>query len=69
MRFVLKRGHKNANSSNARMLVGIHVAVLHIVRKTRVGETKILDMDILPLCICVEDRMEQSNETPFEKGS
>ena len=43
MRSLFIRDPRELNSGVARMLVGAHVAALHVVLKTRAGETKILE--------------------------
>ena len=43
----MKRAPRNANFSVAPMLVGFPVAVVHMVWKTRIGETNILRNGIL----------------------
>ena len=49
--FVLKTDTRNVKSSIERLLVRVPVAVLHVVWKKRVGETKILGNGILLLWI------------------
>ena len=60
LRSLLKRDPRNASSSVSRMLVGVTVALLRVVWKMRVGETKILQNGILPLCICSKGQGTQS---------
>ena len=43
------RDPRNVTSGVERMLVGVPVAALHAVLKTRVGETKMQGNDIFPL--------------------
>ena len=49
--FVFKTDPRNTNYSVVRMLVGVPAAVLHVVLKTRVGETKIIGNGILTFYI------------------
>ena len=49
---LLKRDIRKVNSSVTRMLDRVTVAVLHVALKIRVGGTKILGNDVLPLSNC-----------------
>ena len=49
---LLKRDPRNTNSSVARMLVVVPVAVLHVVLKRRFGEAKILGDGIVYPSTC-----------------
>ena len=56
------------DASLERMVVDVTVAALHVVLKTRVGETKIPQNDILPLCICLGRVIGAVGVIPVEKG-
>ena len=64
-----KKDPRKGNSSVARMVVRVPVAVLHVVWTTRVGETKILGNDILTLFKLMLRVIGTVCEIPFEKGA
>ena len=65
---LLKRDPRKVNSSVNAMLVGVTVAVvaLHVVLKTRVGETNILGIDIPSLSMSIKSNWSCSSN-PFLK--
>ena len=60
---------RNFSSSDSRMIVDATVAALHVVLKTRVGETKIQGNIILAPPECMRRGIGAVCEIPFEKGT
>ena len=63
---LFKGHHRNVASGVKRMHVGVPVAVLHVVLKTRVGETKILRNANLSFSNCSNVQLEMLSSSVFK---
>ena len=66
-RSLLKRDPRNVHSSIHISFVDVTVAVLHVVSKTRVGDTKILGNDILAVSTYWEVVLEIFNSSLLKR--